>query len=72
MYDAYKEIRDLAKIMKVTNSVELNEIVIGAIDCLDPIHKTDYRIEINDMREKHFIVSIAVLIDTYMRKDILK
>lgn len=52
--------------------IELNEIVIGAIDCLDPIHKTDYRIEINDMREKHFIVSIAVLIDTYMRKDILK
>lgn len=52
--------------------IELNEIVIGAIDCLDPVNKTDYRIEINDTREKHFIVSVAVLIDTYMRKDILK
>ena len=27
MYDAYKEVRDLAKIMNVTNSVELNKIV---------------------------------------------
>ena len=52
--------------------VELNEIVIGAIDCLDPINKTEYRIEVNDTRERHFLVSIAVLIDTYMRKDILK
>lgn len=50
--------------------IELNGIVIGAIDCLDPVNKTDYRIEINDLREKHFIVSVAVLIDTYMRKDI--
>ncbi len=50
--------------------VELNEIVIGAIDCLDPQNRTEYRIEINDLREKHFIVSVAVLVDTYMRKDI--
>jgi uridine kinase len=27
MFDAYKEIRDLAKIMNVTNSVELNKVV---------------------------------------------
>lgn len=51
--------------------IELNEIVIGAIDCLDPKNKTEYRIEINDTREQHFIISVAVLIDTYMRKDIL-
>lgn len=50
--------------------IELNEIVIGAIDCLDPMNKTEYRIEINDTREKHFVVSVAVLIDTYMRNDI--
>lgn len=51
-------------------NVELNEIVIGAIDCLDPQNRTDYRIEINDLREIHFVVSVAVLIDTYMRNDI--
>lgn len=51
-------------------TVELNEIVIGAIDCLDPQNRTDYRIEINDLREMHFVVSVAVLIDTYMRNDI--
>lgn len=51
-------------------TIELNEIVIGAIDCLDPQNKTEYRIEINDLREMHFVVSIAVLIDTYMRNDI--
>ena len=51
-------------------TVELNEIVIGAVDCLDPQNRTDYRIEINDLREIHFVVSVAVLIDTYMRNDI--
>lgn len=50
--------------------VEVNEIVVGAIDCLDPINKTKYRIEINDLREKHFVVSVALLVDTYMRNDI--
>lgn len=50
--------------------IELNEIVIGAVDCLDPQNRTDYRIEVNDLREMHFIVSAAILIDTYMRNDI--
>ena len=50
--------------------VELNEIVIGAIDCLDPQTRTDYRIEVNDLREMHFVVSVAILIDTYMRNDL--
>lgn len=50
--------------------IELNEIVIGAVDCLDPQNRTDYRIEVNDLREMHFVVSAAILIDTYMRKDI--
>lgn len=50
--------------------IELNEIVIGAIDCLDPQNKTEYRIEVNDLREMHFIVSVGVLIDTYMRNDL--
>ena len=51
-------------------TVELNEIVIGAVDCLDPQKRTEYRIEVNDLKEMHFVVSIAVLIDTYMRNDI--
>lgn len=50
--------------------IELNEVVIGAVDCLDPQNRTDYRIEINDLREIHFVVSVAVLIDTYMRSDL--
>ena len=50
--------------------IELNEIVIGAVDCLDPLNRTDYRIEVNDLKEMHFVVSAAVLIDTYMRNDI--
>lgn len=33
MYDAYKEVRDLAKIMNVTNSVELNKIVTTGKVC---------------------------------------
>lgn len=50
--------------------IELNEIVIGAVDCLDPQNRTEYRIEVNDLREMHFVVSVAVLIDTFMRNDI--
>ena len=50
--------------------IELNEIVIGAVDCLDPQNRTEYRIEVNDLREIHFVVSVAVLIDTFMRNDI--
>ena len=29
--------------------VELSEVVIGAIDCLDPQIKKEYRIEVNDI-----------------------
>lgn len=50
--------------------IELNEIVIGAVDCLDPVTRTEYQIEVNDLREMHFVVSAALLIDIYMRKDI--
>lgn len=49
--------------------VELNEVVIGAIDCLDPLVKTEYKIEINDLNEKSKIVAIAVILDTYLRKE---
>lgn len=50
--------------------VELNEGVIGAIDCLRNQGKKEYRIEINTLKEKHFVVSVAVMLDIYMRDDI--
>lgn len=49
--------------------IELNEVVIGAIDCLDPMIKTKYKIEVNDEKELDRIVSIAVILDTYSRKE---
>lgn len=49
--------------------IELNEVVIGAIDCLDPMIKTKYKIEINNEKELDKIVSIAVILDTYARKE---
>lgn len=50
--------------------IELNEVVIGAVDCLDPQTRKEYRIEINDLREKHLVVSVAIMIDTYLRNDL--
>ncbi len=49
--------------------IELNEVVIGAIDCLNPHLKTEYRIEINNIEETNKIVAIAVMLDTYIRKE---
>lgn len=49
--------------------IELNEIVIGAIDCIDPMIKTEYRLEINNLDEISKIVAIAIMMDTYMRKN---
>lgn len=49
--------------------IELNEIVIGAIDCLDPMVKTEYRLEINNIDEISKIVAIAIMLDTYIRKN---
>lgn len=49
--------------------IELNEVVIGAIDCSNPHLKTEYRIEINNTDEIGKIVAIAVMLDTYIRKE---
>lgn len=49
--------------------IEMNEVVIGAIDCLDPMVKTKYKIEINNLEEIEKIVSIAVILDTYSRNE---
>lgn len=45
--------------------VELDEIVIGAIDCLDPSVKKEYNLEINDLNYEYLIVSLAVMIDIF-------
>ncbi len=49
--------------------IELDEVVIGAIDCSNPHFKTEYRIEINNLDEMSKIVAIAVMLDTYCRKE---
>ena len=50
--------------------IELSGVVIGAVDCLDPLTKKDYSIEVNNLREMNFVVTAAVLIDTYLRHDL--
>lgn len=49
--------------------VEINEIVIGAIDCLDPLLKLNYRIEVNNMEYEFLLVAIAVIVDLYSNKN---
>lgn len=46
-------------------TVELSEVVIGAIDCLDPQIKKEYRIEVNDISNINIVLAAAVLIDEY-------
>ncbi len=43
--------------------VELNEIVIGAVDCLDALLKRNYRLEINDLNYEDIIVAVAIMAD---------
>lgn len=49
--------------------IEINDIVVGAIDCLDPLIKSNYRLEVNDMEYEFLIVSIAVIVDLYSNKN---
>lgn len=49
--------------------IEKDEVVIGAIDCSNPHLKTEYRIEVNNLEETNIIVAIAVMLDTYSRKE---
>lgn len=49
--------------------IELNEIVVGSIDCLDPQSKFQYKIGIYDLEKENIIIAIAILLDTYMRKE---
>lgn len=47
-------------------TIELSDIVIGAIDCLDPQIKKEYRIEVNDKTNINLVIAAAVLIDQYI------
>lgn len=63
-----KELKITADFSNNHYLVELNDIVIGAIDCLDPLLKLNYRIEVNDMEYEFLLVSIAVVVDLYSKK----
>ena len=44
-------------------NVELDEVVIGAIDSLNDTLKDTYRIEINDLKYEYLIVGLTIIID---------
>ncbi len=43
--------------------IELDEIVIGAVDCLDSQLKRNYRLEINDLNYEEIIIAVAIIAD---------
>lgn len=45
--------------------VELDEIVIGAVDCLNPRLRNDYRIEVNKPEKENLLVAIAMTMRVY-------
>ena len=45
--------------------IELNEVVIGTVDCLDPEIDKLYSIGINDLRFRELVLAISILIDIY-------
>lgn len=49
--------------------VEYDEIVIGAIDCLDKFLKRDYRLEINDLQYEDIIIAVAIISDNMSRAE---
>lgn len=43
--------------------IELDEIVIGAVDCLDALLKRNYRLEINDLNYEEIVIAVAIIAD---------
>lgn len=43
--------------------VELDEIVIGSVDCLDSQLKRNYRLEINNLEYEDIIIAVAIIAD---------
>lgn len=48
--------------------IELDDIVIGAVDSLDPQLKKDYRIEINSIKHETLVIASAIIIDAYSKE----
>ena len=48
--------------------IEVDEIVIGAIDTLDDQKRDSYRIEINDFEYEYLVLAINIIIDLYADK----
>lgn len=51
--------------------IELDEIVIGSIDCMDPLIRREYRLEVNNLNYEYLVVMIAVMIDIFLGKEYL-
>lgn len=43
--------------------IELDEIVIGAVDCLDSQLKRNYRLEINDLNYEEIVIAVGIIAD---------
>ena len=41
----------------------MDEIVIGAVDCLDSQLKREYRLEINDLKHEEIVIAVAIISD---------
>lgn len=63
-----KELKISADYSESHYLIELDEIVIGSIDCLDPLIKHEYKIGINDLSKSGLILAIAVIVDNYNSK----
>ena len=48
--------------------VELDKVVIGAIDSLDKENKNKYRLEINQLEYEYLIIALNVIIDIYLEQ----
>ena len=49
--------------------VELDKIVIGAIDSLEENDKNSYRLEINNLEYEYLIISLNIILDIYLSQN---
>lgn len=64
-----KEIKVSADFSDNHYLVEYDEIVIGAVDCLDIQLKRDYRLEINDEQYEDIVIAVAIISDNMSRAE---
>ena len=48
--------------------IEVDEIVVGAIDTLDADKRDSYRVEINDYEYEYLVLALTIIIDLYAEK----